>query len=277
MGDCIYNFVLSKAMFFKGKTIWITGASSGIGKALTQNLHQQGANLIISSRRKETLEEVKEECSDSTDSIKVLPMDLSNTDTLAARAEKAQDMFGPIDILFNNGGVSQRSLALETDMDIVRKVLEVNFFGYVALTKAILPKMMERRSGHIVVTSSVMGKFGTQMRSAYSASKHALHGWFDSLRQEVYGSNIKVTLVCPGFIKTNVTINALKADGSAYGKMAPGQANGMSPERCAEKMLKGIKKGKQEIYVGGREILGIYLNRLAPRLFRSILHNMEVT
>lgn len=264
-------------MFFKGKTIWITGASSGIGKALTQNLHQQGANLIISSRRKETLEEVKEECSDSTDSIKVLPMDLSNTDTLAARAEKAQDMFGPIDILFNNGGVSQRSLALETDMDIVRKVLEVNFFGYVALTKAILPKMMERRSGHIVVTSSVMGKFGTQMRSAYSASKHALHGWFDSLRQEVYGSNIKVTLVCPGFIKTNVTINALKADGSAYGKMAPGQANGMSPERCAEKMLKGIKKGKQEIYVGGREILGIYLNRLAPRLFRSILHNMEVT
>jgi short-subunit dehydrogenase len=275
-GDFIYIFVLSKSMSFKNKTIWITGASSGIGRALTLALSDRGAKLIISSRRKEALENVKKQCGD-TQNIRVLPLDLSKPETFSAKVQEAQQLFGPVDMLFNNGGISQRSLALETDMATIREIMEVNFFGTVALTKAVLPGMIKRQHGHIVITSSVMGKFGTRMRSAYSASKHALHGWFDSLRQEVYASNVKITLVCPGFVKTNVTINALRGDGSTFGKMAPGQKNGMSPARCARKMLAGIEKGKDEIYIGGKEILAIYLNRMAPRLFRAVLQKADVT
>jgi len=264
-------------MSFKNKTIWITGASSGIGRALTHSLYNRGAKLIISSRRKNALKNVKAQCGDNNDSIKVLPLDLSETDTLQSKAQQAWDTFGQVDMLFNNGGISQRSLAVETDMRVIRKIMEVNFFGTVALTKGILPMMLKRQRGRIVVTSSVMGKFGTQLRSAYSASKHALHGWFDSLRHEVCNSNIKVTLVCPGFIKTNVTLNALKADGTKYGEMANGQQNGMSPERCAEKMLQGVEKGKREIYIGGKEIWGVYLKRLAPRLLDKVIKYNNVT
>lgn len=263
-------------MSFKDKTVWITGASSGIGRALAKKLSGHGARLIISSRRRDALNEVKAECLDSSNLVRVLPMDLSKRETLSAKAEQAWEMFGRIDMLFNNGGISQRSLAIETDMAVVRKVMEVNFFGYIALTKALLPRMMERQTGHIIVTSSVMGKFSTRMRSTYSASKHALHGWFNSLRQEVYGSNVKVTLACPGFIKTNVSFNAVTGDGSAYDKMAPGQQNGMSAQACAGKMLRGIEKGKEEIYIGEKEILGVYLNRLEPCLFRSVLHHVNV-
>ncbi len=264
-------------MSFKNKTVWITGASSGIGEALTYALHKRGANLIISSRRKEALDKVKARCGGNTNSIHVLPLDLAETDELASKAEQAQQVFGPIDFLFNNGGISQRSLATETDMDVMRKVMEVNFFGTVALTKAVLPSMLERGQGHIVVTSSVMGKFGTRLRSTYAASKHALHGYFDSLRQEVMDENINVTLVCPGFVKTNVTLNALTGDGSKLGEMGEGQEKGMSPEECAKKMLEGVANNKQEIYIGGREVWGIYLKRLAPRLLNKILQNNKVT
>lgn len=264
-------------MSFKNKTVWITGASSGIGEALTYALHKRGANLIISSRRKEALEEVKSQCTGDTNSIQILPLDLATTDELPSKAEQAQQFFGSIDYLFNNGGISQRSLATETDMDVMRKVMEVNFFGTVALTKAVLPRMLEHSQGHIVVTSSVMGKFGTRLRSTYAASKHALHGYFDSLRQEVMDHNVNVTLVCPGFVKTNVTLNALTGDGSKLGEMGEGQEKGMPPEECAEKMLQGIAKGKQEIYIGGKEVWGVYLKRLAPRLLNKILQRNKVT
>jgi short-subunit dehydrogenase len=162
-------------------------------------------------------------------------------------------------------------------MHVIRNIMEVNFFGTVALTKAVLPAMIERGQGHIVVTSSVMGKLGTRLRSTYAASKHALHGWFDSLRQEVYDQNIRVTLVCPGFIKTDITVNAIKGDGSKLGKMSKGQQNGMPAEECAKKMLAGIKKGKEELYIGGKEVWSVYLKRMSPRLLNKILRNNDVT
>lgn len=264
-------------MSFENKVVWITGASSGIGEALTYALYDQGARLIISSRREESLKKVKNRCTGNIDDIHILPLDLSETETLTGKTEEALKVFGSIDYLFNNGGISQRSLAIETDMDVIRNIMEVNFFGTVALTKAVLPSMIEQGNGHIVVTSSVMGKLGTRLRSTYAASKHALHGWFDSLRQEVADQNISVTLVCPGFIKTNVTVNALKGDGSKLGEMSKGQQNGMSPEKCAKKMLAGIKKGKSEIYIGGKEIWAVWLKRLAPGLLNRILRNNEVT
>jgi len=264
-------------MSFQNNVIWITGASSGIGEALTYALHERGARLILSSRRKEVLEKVKHNCSGDTSDIHIIPLDLAQTDQLPKKAEQALDLYGQIDYLFNNGGVSQRSEAMDTDIDVIRKVMEINFFGSVTLTKAVLPSMVQRQSGHIVVTSSVMGKLGTRLRSTYAASKHALHGYFDCLRQEVYDHNIQVSLVCPGFIKTNVTKNALEGDGSKHDKMSKGQEKGMSADRFAQKLLPKIAKEQEEIYIGGKEIWGIYLKRFFPRLLNKTLRRLDVT
>ena len=264
-------------MSFKNKVIWITGASSGIGEALTYALHRRGAKLILSSRRKEVLEEVKKNCGGDTSDIHILPLDLAQTEELNDKADQALGLYGHIDYLFNNGGISQRSEVINTKLEVVRRVMEINFFGSVALTKAVLPSMVERQSGHIIVTSSVMGKFGTRLRSSYAASKHALHGYFDCLRQEVYDDNINVSLVCPGYIKTDVTINALEGDGSKHNKMGKGQQKGMAPSEFAEKLLPKITKRKEEIYIGGMEIWAVFLKRFVPKLFNKILRRSEVT
>lgn len=264
-------------MAFKDKVIWITGASSGIGEALTYALHKRGAKLILSSRRTDALKEVKENCSGDTSDIHILTLDLVKTNELSSKAHKALSIYGHIDYLFNNGGISQRSEAVDTKLEVTQKVMDINFMGSVALTKAVLPSMIERKSGHIVVTSSVMGKFGTRLRSSYAASKHALHGYFDCLRQEVVDDNIQISLVCPGFIKTDVTKNALEGDGTKHNKMSEGQKKGMSPNDFAEKLLPKIAKGKDEIYIGGKEIAGIYLKRWAPGLLKKMLRNAEVT
>lgn len=264
-------------MSFQDKVIWITGASSGIGETLTYKLHQRGAKLILSSRRQQVLEEVKQGCKGDTSNITILPLDLTETESLKDKARQALDIYGYVDYLFNNGGISQRSLAIDTQPEVLRKVMEVNFFGTVELTKAVLPSMIKRQSGHIVVTSSVMGKFATRLRSSYASSKHALHGYFDSLRQEVYKDNIKVTLVCPGFVRTAVSKNMLRGDGSKHGEMSRGQEHGMSTEKFAQKLLPKIEKEQQEIYIGGKEVLAVYLKRYIPTLFYKILRKMNVT
>jgi short-subunit dehydrogenase len=263
-------------MSFRDKNIWITGASSGIGEALAYELSNRGANLILSSRRKEALMEVKNNCK-TPSKVHIITLDLAETDQLSGKAREALSIFGHIDYLFNNGGISQRSKAIDTKIEVIRKVMEINFFGSVALTKAVLPSMIERQSGHIVVTSSVMGKFGTRLRSSYAASKHALHGYFDSLRQEHYDDNIHISLVCPGYIKTNVTKNALEGDGSKHNKMGKGQENGMPAEEFAKKLIPKILSEKEEIYIGGKEIWGVYLKRFFPRLLNRMLRNAEVT
>ncbi|WP_138431391.1 SDR family oxidoreductase [Fodinibius saliphilus] len=264
-------------MSFENKVAWITGASSGIGEALAYALHSEGAKLILSSRRENVLQKVKDNCRGDTSDIYILPIDLAKAKSLSAKAQEALDAFGHIDYLFNNGGISQRSKVVNTDMDVTRKVMEINFFGSVALTKAILPSMMDRQTGHIIVTSSVMGKFGTRLRSSYAASKHALHGYFDSLRQEVHKENIHVSLVCPGYVKTDVTKNALEGDGSKHNQMGKGQQHGMTPTKFAQKLLPEIIAKKEEIYIGGKEIWGIYLKRIVPSFFNKILRKMEVT
>lgn len=263
-------------MSFKQKIVWITGASSGIGEALAELLIQEGAKVIISSRRKEVLEDLKSHFPSKSDNIYVLPLDLYDIESLKDKGKEALAAFGHIDYLINNGGISQRSLVNETDIHVFDRIMKVNFLGSVAVTKSVLPSMIERKSGHIVVISSVMGKFGTQLRAGYSASKHALHGFFDSLRNEVYEDNIKVTVICPGYIRTNVSINAVTADGSKHGVMEPGQEHGMAPEICAEKILGAVKKGKNEILIGGEEIMGVYLKRFFPGLLMKILRNRDV-
>ncbi|HYP29728.1 MAG TPA: SDR family oxidoreductase [Blastocatellia bacterium] len=263
-------------MNFRDKIIWITGASSGIGEALAYAFGREGAKLILSGRREAELERVRQACENAGDHL-VLPLDLAQYETLAEKAAIALRHFGRVDILVNNGGVSQRSLVKETSLAVDVEIMNINFFGTVALTKAILPQMLERKSGHIVIISSVVGHFGTPLRSAYSASKHALHGFFDSLRAEVWRENVKVTIVCPGFIRTNVSINALAGDGGKHGRMDAAQDAGMSPDACAAKILSAVASEKEEVLIGGKEINGVYMKRFLPTVFSRAIRKARVT
>lgn len=256
-------------MSFSGKTIWITGATSGIGEALAYAFAEAGAHLILSARREDKLHAVKAACAHAK-WHRVVPLDLSEPAGLADMAGAVLQN-GPVDILINNGGISQRGRVAETELAVDRRIMEVNFFGTVALTKAVLPSMLARGSGHIVVISSVAGKLGAPQRSAYSASKHALHGFFDVLRAEVHDAGLRVTIVCPGYIRTNISKNALTADGSRHGTMDQNQAEGMPPEACARRILQAIEKEKAEVYFGGKEIAGIYLKRFFPGILNRIL------
>lgn len=258
----------------EGKRIWITGASSGIGESLAYVLAERGANLVLSARRESVLEELRQSLS-RPDDHHVVPLDLTVGDPLEALAQEVEKTLGPIQALINNGGVSQRGLAADTTMDVVRRIFETNFFGAVALTRGVLPGMLERRSGHIVVVSSVVGKFGTPMRSSYSASKHALHGYFDALRLEVEDHGIGVTLVCPGYVRTRVSQNALGADGMRNLHLDRGERVGTSPEATALRIVRSMEREEKEIYFGGREVLGVYLKRLAPGLLERITKNVN--
>jgi short-subunit dehydrogenase len=250
--------------------IWITGASSGIGEALAYELSKAGAKLILSSRRKEELVRVKNNCK-NPEKIKVLLIDLADKANLTQITKQAIQIYGRLDILINNAGISQRSLVAETLLSVDRQIMEVNYFANIALTKSVLQSMLDNKSGHIVNISSLVGKFGTPYRSAYAASKHALHGFYDSMRAELWSSNIKVTLICPGFIKTNVSINALDKEGNKTREMDDAQANGMLPEVAALKIIKAIKKEKEEVFIGGKEVYAVYLKRFLPSLFSKII------
>jgi dehydrogenase/reductase SDR family protein 7B len=258
------------------KVIWITGASSGIGEALVYAYSKTGAKLIISSRNRDELYRVKLACKNPV-GIHVLPLDLEKTEALQEKAEEAIRIFGHIDILINSGGMSQRSFAMETGLDTEQKLMDINFWGTVVLSKAVIAKMVTTGGGNIVCISSLVGKFGTQLRSAYSASKHALHGYFDSLRSEVYDKKISITLVCPGFIKTKVSINALTADGTPQGTMDSAQDNGMSAEDCAVQIIDAIRRNKEEIYIGGKEVKGVWFKRLFPLRFSKYIRTAKVT
>ncbi|QTE21453.1 SDR family oxidoreductase [Polaribacter cellanae] len=264
-------------MSFSNKVIWITGASSGIGKSLAIAFANKNAKLILSSRKKEALELVKSECKNS-ENVKIITLDLEDYNNLQVKADEAIATFGKIDILINNGGISQRSLVKNTQIMVDKRIMDINYLGTVALTKAVLPHFIKNKNGQFVVTTSIVGKIGTPLRSSYAASKHALHGFFDCLRAENHKNNIAVTLVCPGFINTNVSKNALTGDGTPQGKMDVATGNGMSPERLAILMIKAIEKKKEEVYIAGaKEKLGIYTKRFFPKIFSILVRKMSVT
>lgn len=263
-------------MSVKGKVIWLTGASSGIGEALAHELSKRGCKLILSSRREDALKEVKKQCDGDQDQIMILPLDLAESENLGSATQEAIKLFGHIDILINNGGISQRSLGKQTSEAVDRKIMEVNYFGTVSLTKHLLPHFLERKQGHFVTVSSLVGKFGTPYRSAYSASKHALHGFYDSLRAELFRDNIDITLVCPGFIHTNVSINALTGSGEKLDQMDDAQANGMPANTFARKMIKAIDQKKREVNIGGKERYGVLLKRFLPGMFAKVVQKVKV-
>lgn len=263
--------------YFKDKVVWVTGASSGIGEALTYELSKRGARLVLSARRKEALEKVKGNCASSAQSnIKILPLDLAAADTLKLSVEAAIQSFGRIDVLINNGGISQRGLAIETSLEVDRRIMEVNYFGAIALTKYLLPHLIQQKSGRIAVISSLTGKFGTPFRSGYAAAKHALHGFFDSLRAELWKDNIKVTLIAPGFIQTTISVSALTGDGTQLNKMDDAQSNGMPVAKAARQIANAIASGKNEVYIGGKETLGVHIKRFFPGFFSRMIRKVKV-
>lgn len=264
-------------MNLKNKVVWITGASSGIGKSLATLLSSQNTKLILSSRNEMALKKVKEACF-YKEGVNILPLDLEDYHTFEEKVKEAISFFGGVDVLINNGGISQRSLAEETIISVDKRIMDVNYLGTIALTKAILPYFIKNKKGQFVITTSIVGKIGTPLRSSYAASKHALHGFFDSLRAEIHKYNIKVTLVCPGFVTTNVSKNALIGNGSAQEKMDTATANGIHPDRFARLMLKAIQKEKEEVYIAGtKEKLGVYVKRFYPKLLSKMIRKLSVT
>lgn len=263
----------------KDQVIWITGASSGIGEALVYNLAHQGARLILSARRKEEMERVKGNCPEyAQPNIRILPLDLSETSTLPLMAEAATQFFGHVDILINNGGISQRSQAKDTVLEVDRRLMEVDYFGTIALTKGLIPHFIKRKQGHFVTISSVLGIIGASNRTGYAAAKHALHGFFDCLRAELWNESkhIHVTIICPGWISTNLSKFALTASGAALNNVDQRNARGMTPEALAVKIVSAIKKKKEEVYIGGfKEMTSIYLKRFVPGIFSKIVRNVK--
>jgi len=264
-------------MQLKDKIIWLTGASSGIGEALAYEADKRGAKVILSARRGKVLEEVKSRCKNQ-DNIKILPVDLEQTEKLDSYTKEAILLFGRVDILVNNGGLSQRSLARVTGLDVDEKLMKINYLGSVGLTKSILPHMLSNKLGQIVTVTSMVGKYGTPFRSSYAATKHALHGFMDSLRAEEEDNGLIVTTVCPGFVATNVSLNALVGDGSSQGSMDAQTQSGIKPEVFAYKMANAIEENKSEVYIAGlKEKFGLYLKRFFPGLFNKIVKKMAVT
>ena len=267
-------------MSFQNKVIWITGASSGIGEALSHAFAKLGAKLILSARRKEELERVKAKCQTlGAAAVEILPLDLSQANSLAIITEAAIKTFGEIDVLINNGGVSQRGLSKDTGLEVDRTIFEINYFGTIALTKALVPQFIKQGHGHFVTVTSVTGKLGTPYRSSYAASKHALHGFFDSLRAELWkdNPNILVTLVTPGWTNTNLSLTALMGDGSAQGKKDDTHEHGLTPEFVAQKMVQAIQSKKRELLVAGsKESMAVYVNRFFPNLFAKIIRKAKV-
>jgi short-subunit dehydrogenase len=265
----------------KNKIIWITGASSGIGEALAYACINAGAKIIISARRENELKRVAENCSKgihsgktTPENIFILPLDLEDTKNIEEKVDQVINKFGRIDVLVNNSGMGHRTKAVNTPTEIDRKIMEVNFFGTINLTKAVAKRMQLQKSGKIVVISSIMGKYGLPLYSTYSASKYALYGYFESLRQELYKDNIKVLIVSPGFINTDVSTKLLLENGAEYGVKSESQNKGMSASDCAKGILNAIKSDRDHKYVGGYEIFSVYVKQYFPKLFYKLMRKM---
>ena len=262
-------------MNFKGKTFWITGASSGMGKSVSLELAKSKVRLIISDRDISGLEETAKAIQNLGSEVRIEPLDMADSESIAKTAERVIADGEKISGLYQFAGISQRSFVTETPLENDRKIMEINFFGVIALTKALLPSMIQNGEGQLAVASSLGGKFGFPYRSAYSASKHALHGFFESIRAENYKNNIRVSILIGGRIQTNISKFALTKDGKEHGKMDAGQANGITPEKAARQICNGLKKDKNEIPVGSSELIILQIKRFFPRIHAKLVRKIN--
>lgn len=263
-------------MDIQNKTIWVTGASSGIGMELCKQLAARGARMVLSARRLETLLALADALPGGRDRHWVVPLDLADADNLVNTVQAQLVDIGPIHILINNGGISQRSLFVDTDLAVYRQLVEVNYLGTVAMTKALLPAMIDQGTGMIVSISSVAGKIGSKLRTGYSGSKYAVVGFMDCLRAETAQQGIQCLTVCPGSIRTNIAVNALTGSGEAQNKDDESIINGMPVENCAQEIIHAMLKGRDEVIVGkGLSALAPTIKRFFPGLFNRISAKME--
>jgi short-subunit dehydrogenase len=255
------------------KRIWITGATSGIGLELAKQLISNNF-LILSGRSLQKLQEVAKDFSNG--SFALVPLDLCKYQEANDWVVQAWNAFGGIDVMIHNAGISQRSLIIETDISVDKALMETNYLGTVAITKALLPKMIASGGGQFAVVTSLMGKFGSPYRSGYCGSKHALHGFFDVLRMEHEKDGISVTMICPGFVQTNIAKNALTGDGSIQNTQDEATENGLEVDKFVQKMIKAIKQQKMEAYIGQKEVMGIWLKRFFPKLLHRVVLKSKV-
>lgn len=255
--------------------VWITGASSGIGEACAYEYARAKSALILTSSSQEKLETVAEKCRVLGAQVVVLPFDLQNVNEIESLVQRAWSAFGSIDVMFCNAGVSQRTTVEDTSMEMLNTIMAIDFFAPVAMAKAVLPRMVAAGGGHIAVTTSIAGKFGFPLRCGYSAAKHALDGFFETLQAEYVGKGIRVTLVCPGRVRTNISVNALDKGGRRHGVMDAGQAGGITAEKAARRIVRAIRKGRREVLVGGKELLMVHVKRFFPGLCARIARNIK--
>jgi short-subunit dehydrogenase len=258
------------------KVVWITGASSGIGEQLCYQFARHGASLIISAPTLPLLEQVKANLAAYQVVVHTLSFDLEQLEVIPNIVTKALGYFGRVDILVNNAGIALKDWVLSTKLAVDQKVMNVNYFGPIVLTKHLLPHMLERGTGQIVVTSSLSGKYGVPKISSYAASKHALHGFFETLRSEIFNSGVDITIIVPGIIQTKITAHALKGDGSLFGKVDKTFQKAYPAEKAAKRMLQAILNRKEEAFVGGTEGISLILNRISPWLLRRFIRNHPI-
>ena len=257
-------------------SVWITGASSGIGEACAYRYAAQGAKVILTSSSAQRLENVAEKCrAAGATQVVVLPYDFGSNDGIESLAQSAWEATEGIDIVMLNAGISQRTNVEDTSMDMVRKIMEVNYFAPVAIAKAMLPRMIAAGGGKIAVTTSIAGRFGFPLRCGYSSSKFALYGFFETLQAEYYDAGIRVTIVCPGRIQTNISRYALDKGGKPHGVMDPGQASGMTADAAARVITRAIAKEKREVLVGRKELLMVYIKRFFPDLCATLARKIK--
>lgn len=260
---------------FKNKTVWVIGASSGIGESLIEQLSKENCNIILSARRETNLLKIQQKYLLKESNSLVLPLDISKVEQFDNSIQIATNKFKTIDILILNAGIAHKSLAEETIEEVDRKIMEVNFMGNILFTKKIIPIMKTQTCGTIAITSSILGKVGLPLVSTYCASKQAVTGYYESLRYEVEKYNINITILSPGFIKTDITKNSLTANGEVFNKDSIAQEKGMSSSKCAKKMVLAIKKGKRHKYIGGLETFIPTFSFFFPRIFYFIMKKMH--
>jgi dehydrogenase/reductase SDR family member 7B len=265
-------------MEFKNKIVWITGASSGIGEALAYEFATQGAHLVLSARREGELQRVAQTCETHGGSVLVLPFDMVDLPSHSKQVNQVLQTFGRIDVLVLNAGVSQRSFVLDTKFDVYRSLFEVNFFSIVHLVQQVIPVFQKQHAGVFVPIASVAGRISTPRRAAYGATKHALIGFFDSVRAELHGHGVQVSTIMPGYIRTEISLHAMNEDGEKYGKMDPNQAKGLDPNITAQKIVHAVSQGKNYFFVGGAlERFGLIVQRLFPSIVPWMLRKIKNT
>lgn len=267
---------MAKQDSLKHKVIWITGASSGLGAALAKACAAEGAEVILSARRFEELEHIRLHLVSPEQHMSVV-MDITDEKQVEQAYQQILATKGRIDWLINNAGLSLRALIAETTMDTERTIMEVDYFSQVFLTKTALPTFLNQQSGRIVFISSVAGLLGTQYRASYSAAKSAIHMWANSLRAEVADQGIAVSVVFPGFVRTNVSFNALNGAGQAQGHQDEVIENGLDPDEFAAQVMKALQGGEEYIVVGGaKEKLGVLMSRLSPKTLYKMIRKTKV-